>query len=257
MPTSEITFSVVIAAYNAEATIAKAIDSCLQQSYPPHEIIVVNDCSTDATQEILDGYGNSIQCITMLKNNGPSLARNKGMNAAKGNYIAFLDADDIWHIDKLQIVASVLSSAPNTEFLYHPFSLHPITEKDIPESATLYKLPFVKLLLSNPIATPCAIIKNNSAFRFEETMRYMEDYDLWLKIAHKKGAYFVNVPLTQLGRPVLSAGGASASKWLMRKGELRAYRRLARLNPLYTLLLPILYPFSIAKHFYKMMSGNN
>ncbi len=252
----EIKFSVVIPAYNAGATIKKTIDSCLAQTYAPYEVIVVDDFSNDETKNILQGYGEHIKYIQLLHNNGVSIARNKGLDAATGDYIAFLDADDVWHPKKLEIIASILSGVNvPVALIYHSFTLQDISSITLPESGTLYKLPFVKLLLGNPIATPCAIMRNNTKYRFEPSMSHMEDYDMWLRIAHKNPVYFINIPLTQIGRPVLSKGGLSSNRWKMRKGELRAFRRLGRLNPLYALLLPILYTYSLGKHIFKAAAG--
>ncbi len=251
-----IKFSVVIPAYNAASTIRRTLDSCLAQSHPAYEIIVVDDFSTDETPAILATYGDQIKNIQLLHNNGASTARNKGLDAATGDYIAFLDADDVWHPKKLEIVASILSSVNiPIALLYHPYTLENINSITLPESGTLYRLPFVKLLQGNPIATPCAIMRNNNKYRFEPTMHHMEDYDMWLRIAHKNHVFFINIPLTQINRPVLSTGGLRADKWKMRKGELRAFRRLGKLNPLYILLLPILYPYSLAKHLFKAARG--
>ena len=82
-------------------------------------------------------------------------------------------------------------------------------------------------------------------------MRYSEDYDLWLRIGYKYKLYFINIPLTQIFRPINSAGGVSANKWKMRKGEMRAYGRLLKLNPFFLPLMPVLLLSSIGKHIYK------
>ena len=74
-------------------------------------------------------------------------------------------------------------------------------------------------------------------------------------MAYKHKAYFIDIPLTQLGRPVLSKGGISANKWGMRKGELKAFTRLVKLNPLFILSLPFLYSYSLGKHIFKAISG--
>ena len=256
MNNDAITFSVVIPAYNAAGTICRAIDSCLRQSYMPHEIIVVDDAGTDNTEEILiNTYGNKITYTRLVQNGGAGLARNKGIERASGNYIAFLDADDIWHEQKLEIAASILGAQPGIYFLYHPYTLNDIHTVTVPGSATLFRLPFIKLLQHNPIATPCAIVRNIPAIRFEPSMRYSEDYDLWLRTAYKYKAYFIDVPLTQIGRPILSEGGVSANKWKMRAGEMKAFRRLMRLNPLFLLAMPFLYTYSLGKHIFKSITG--
>ena len=250
------TFSVIIPVYNGAATICRAIDSVLAQSYTPQEIIVVDDASTDNTVELLQNkYAGEIQLIQKLTNQGSSATRNKGMDAATGDYIAFLDADDIWHKDKLMLLNTVLNAQPAITLFYHPFTQENIMNKGLPENITVYKLPFVKLLPGNFITTSCIVLKNNPAFRFEDDMRYMEDFDLCLRIGYKYKLYFVDIPLTQIFRAFTSPGGISANKWAMRKGEMRAYTRLVRLNPLFIVLLPFLLLGSMGKHILKKIKN--
>ena len=245
-------FSVVIPVYNGELTIQRAIDSVLAQSYINYEIIVVDDASTDKTNEILqNNYANEIILIQKVINSGGSVARNTGMDAATGDYIAFLDADDTWHPDKLSLMNAILEANPTIHLIYHPYTLEPIAHKRIPENIKVFKLPFIKLLPANLIATPCTIVRNDPKIRFDANMRYSEDYDLWLRTGYKHKLYFINIPLTQLFRPITSEGGVSSNKWAMRKGEMRAYRKLVKLNPLFLLLLPILIMSSLGKHLAK------
>jgi len=249
-----IKFSVVIPAYNASATIAASIDSALQQTYKPYEILVIDDCSTDDTGEIIKGYGAQVTYVSKISNSGPSVARNKGMDMATGDYVAFLDHDDIWHKDKLALVNNILEAQPQISFLYHPFTLKDINTIELPESGVVYRLPFMKLLARNVIGTPCVVMKRSIPLRFEPTMKYTEDYDLWLRVGYKYKLHFIDIPLTQINRPVLSSGGQSGNKWKMRCGEMRAYRRLLKLNPLFIFLLPLLLFGSLLKHVGKMIS---
>ena len=85
-------------------------------------------------------------------------------------------------------------------------------------------------------------------------MRYLEDFDLCLRVGYKHKLYFVDIPLTQLYRKVNSAGGISENKWKMRKGEMRAYTRLPKLNPLFVFLLPFLLVSSLGKHVIKAVT---
>ncbi|MBW8015234.1 MAG: glycosyltransferase family 2 protein [Planctomycetes bacterium] len=87
--------SVVIPAYNAEKYVARAIDSVLSQTRRADEIIIVDDGSTDGTAEVVKGYGDKVRYIYQ-ENSGASVARNTGINAATGEWIAFLDCDDEW-----------------------------------------------------------------------------------------------------------------------------------------------------------------
>ena len=93
--------SIIIPTYNSASFITEAIDSCLMQTYTKFEIIVINDGSTDNTDEVVLKY---IDKITYIKqeNAGAARARNLGIAEAKGDYIAFLDADDLWSEDKIQ-----------------------------------------------------------------------------------------------------------------------------------------------------------
>jgi glycosyltransferase involved in cell wall biosynthesis len=250
----EIKFSVVIPVYNSEQTIARALESVIHQSYPPFEVIVVDDASTDSTADIVQNQYPQAKYIKKITNSGSSATRNVGIDAAKGDYIAFLDSDDVWHKDKLMLANTIIESTQGINLFYHPFTQEDISKKQLPENITVYKLPFVKLLAGNVIATSCAIIRNDPQFRFESSMRYTEDYDLWLRIGYKHNIHFTNIPLTQIFRPFLSKGGISESKWKMRKGEMKAYRRLTKLNPLFIFLLPFLLVSSLGKHVVKMVA---
>ena len=97
---NEIRISVIIPVYNAGENIAKSIDSVLAQSHPAHEIIVVDDASNDNTAEIIQSrYTGKTTFIQKLTNQGSAATRNKGMDAATGDYVTFLDAGDTWHRD--------------------------------------------------------------------------------------------------------------------------------------------------------------
>jgi glycosyltransferase involved in cell wall biosynthesis len=103
--------STIIAVYNDEATIAQAIDSALAQDYDDHEVIVVNDGSTDSTGTILKEYGNRIHVVSQ-SNAGQSMARNTGVRYSTSKYIAFLDADDTWLPHKLKAMVAELERNP-------------------------------------------------------------------------------------------------------------------------------------------------
>lgn len=249
-------FSIIIPAYNSANTICRAISSVMAQTYKNFEVIIVDDASTDNTISLVQReFGGQVIVIQKVVNSGSSVARNAGMDKALGQYIAFLDADDAWHADKLLLIHIILSSNPGIRLLYHPYSLTPVEQHPIPETITLYRLPFVKLLPANMIATSCAVILNNTAFRFDPNMRYTEDYDLWLRMGYKYRIYFITIPLTRIYRPFTTTGGISARRWKMRRGEMRAYRKLTSLHPLFLFLLPFLWAGSIIKYLWKAMVG--
>jgi glycosyltransferase involved in cell wall biosynthesis len=102
--------SVVIPAYNRAKTINYCLDSVLAQTYSPLEVIVVDDCSTDNTVKVVMGCKEpGIRCIVLEKNSGAQAARNRGIHAAKGDWIAFQDSDDEWHQEKLEKQVDVLA----------------------------------------------------------------------------------------------------------------------------------------------------
>ena len=114
-------FSVIIAAYNSGATLSKAIDSVLAQSYAAYEIVIVDDGSTDDTSAVANRYGDKIR-YHFQKNSGVSSARNKGVELARGDWLAFLDADDWYYPQRLYWHAELLRRNPDLDFLigdYH------------------------------------------------------------------------------------------------------------------------------------------
>jgi len=109
-------FSVIIPAYNAARTLAHAIDSVLSQTWPAHEIIVVDDGSSDNTFDIAMGFGNTVRVIQQ-SNAGVAVARNRGVQIASGDWLAFLDADDWYYPDRLRYHAAWIARDPDLDFL--------------------------------------------------------------------------------------------------------------------------------------------
>src|ERR1700722_11721189 len=105
-----MSFSVIIPAYNASLTIERAIRSAAAQTLPPFEILVIDDCSTDNTVEVVQALAREIPSLRLYStpvNGGPSAARNVGLRAAKGDWIGLLDADDAWKPGRLQRLLEV------------------------------------------------------------------------------------------------------------------------------------------------------
>ncbi len=109
-------FSVIIAVYNGAATLARAIDSVLNQTYPPHELIVVDDGSSDGTAQVVRAYGAPVRYIHQA-NAGVAAARNAGAQAASGDWLAFLDADDWYYPERLRCHAEWLQEDGEFDFL--------------------------------------------------------------------------------------------------------------------------------------------
>jgi glycosyltransferase involved in cell wall biosynthesis len=107
--------SCIIPVYNGERYLGEAIDSILAQTSRPLEIIVVDDGSTDGTAEVAAGYGDRLSYVRQ-NNAGPAAARNLGLNLAQGEFVAFLDADDLWHPEKLRRQMARFQARPELDY---------------------------------------------------------------------------------------------------------------------------------------------
>lgn len=240
--------SVVLPAYNAEKTIARAIRSCQMQSEKALEIIVVLDACTDGTASLVRKCFPEVRLIGLKENRGPSYARNVGMGTAKGDWVAFLDADDEWHPDKLKILSGCLARQPEIRTIIHSFTLPGGTMRpDLPEMP-LQRPDFFLLLLKNQAQGSCICLKRSEGFLFNESFRFCEDHELVVRLAWNGAVVYLPCTLTKLGREQLSQGGLSGNRWAMRKGELKIYARLWRLNILWLPFIPFLILFSLLKH---------
>src|SRR5580658_2196955 len=108
--------SVIIPAHNRELYVGEAIESALRQTRPPDEIVVIDDGSTDRTAEIARSFGKSVHCLSQ-SNQGIGAARNAGLQAARGNLIAFLDSDDLWLERKMEIQTAFLLAHPEIDLV--------------------------------------------------------------------------------------------------------------------------------------------
>ncbi|HVB82619.1 MAG TPA: glycosyltransferase family 2 protein [Candidatus Binataceae bacterium] len=110
--------SAIIAVYNGERCVARAIDSVLAQQFETFELIVVDDASRDATPRVLAGYGDRIRVIRRKKNRGLAAARNYAVDHAQGHFVAFLDADDVWLPGRLTKTVEALETHPTTTLAF-------------------------------------------------------------------------------------------------------------------------------------------
>lgn len=249
-------FSIIIPCYNAQTTIIRTLQSCFDQTYQNFDIIIVDDCSTDNSVKIIKNLNNNkIKLVQLPVNSGPSFARNTGWDLAQGDYVAFLDADDVWHQEKLEIINKTLNTQ-NVDFLGHGFSVRDFDFSTIKptELPVFIRYHYFKLMMINVTSTPCVVIKRNIRERFNLGMKYCEDQDLWVRLALIYGFYFSNQKLTTLDRPILSAGGLSSSRWKMRQGELQMYYNIAKIRKWFFVLMPFLFVFSMLKHFVNMFT---
>jgi len=199
MQDNQLTISVVIPAYNSAAHVSRAIDSVLAQTRPADEIIVVDDGSTDATADVIRAYGPKVRLITQ-PNGGVSAARNAGINAASGDWIAFLDADDEWLTNKIERQAELLKRNPQlmwtTGNYYECLSDPQRRAEHTPPSHCARLLKGKELFESYFQAVHCylwghtnCMLINKKIFSevgvFQRELPVAEDIDLWLRIAYR------------------------------------------------------------------------
>lgn len=184
--------SVVIPAYNCERYIHRAIDSVLAQTYRPLECIVVDDGSTDGTSAIAQGFGDQVRLVRQ-SNGGASSARNAGIAAARGRYIAFLDSDDYWFDTKLDNQLAVFERHPEVVLVSGRWRWIPSSAEVAPDSLTgpawdpgqVKIRPGLKTLLRDPyLCTPSVVIDASaakSAGGFDPALPTAEDVDFFLR----------------------------------------------------------------------------
>jgi glycosyltransferase involved in cell wall biosynthesis len=111
---TEPLISCIVPVFNGERYLTEALESILKQTYRPLEIIVVDDGSTDGTRALVASYGDQVRYLWQ-PNSGPATARNQGLSAASGEFVAFLDADDLWHPEKLERQLSRFEARPELD----------------------------------------------------------------------------------------------------------------------------------------------
>ena len=254
--TTQINFSVVIPCFNREDTIKRAINSVLNQRiYSPLEIIVLDDFSTDDTikeveslREILSNKNIDLIIKSSPENLGPSKQRNCGIDLARGDYIGFLDSDDSWNENKLQVFMSDLGNNPSIVFWTNEYSIGNKNGSNNIASQKIRKINFFEQLLKNHASCPCVIIRKTECLKFREDMRYCEDYEFFTRMSYFFPLYKNYLPLTTIYRPINSMGGLSGNIWKMRLGEMRMYIYATNYCPYVLIILLPLIVFSGVKH---------
>jgi len=196
--------SVIIPTYNYGHYIEEAIDSVLAQTYKDYEIIVVDDGSTDNTEEVVSKYGPKIKYIYQ-ENQGLSAARNTGIKKSNGEYIAILDSDDLWFPWKLEKQMKLFEANSVLGLVYSDgfaFSEKGVFDDFLfGENTNFYRgRVFDKLLLNNFISCPSALVKRdcfNKVGLFDTSLDACEDWDMWLRISLYYEIDYVNEPLVK------------------------------------------------------------
>jgi glycosyltransferase involved in cell wall biosynthesis len=229
------TVSVVVPAYNAAWCVGKAIDSVLAQDFRGFELVVVNDGSTDGTAEALAGYGDAIR-VVMQRNGGLPNARNAGIREARGEFVAFLDADDWWLPGKLGRQVALMRQRPDIGF---SSTAARVVDPDggllnVWGCARWEGAFLAHLFGSNAdvAGSGSAVIARKALFDrvggFDETLRSLEDIDMWMRLAAVSDYACIDEPLAViLKRP----GSMSRNLEVMRDAAVRVMTKNRHLLP--------------------------
>lgn len=212
--------SVIIPVYNAGKVIGKTLQSIFNQTYKKIEIVLVDDCSTDNSKEVIAGFmADHPEIVYHLqeKNGGAGVARNKALELAKGQYVAFLDADDLWKSEKTEKQIDLLKQKDGA-FSYTAIEMIDKDDKVVKSKRKVKDKVTYKFLLRNTmIATSTVIIDRNKLgdFRMAER-RGGQDYATWLMLLRDGTvAYGINEALEQYrvgDKNSLSAGKSKSVK---------------------------------------------
>ncbi|RLQ20386.1 glycosyltransferase [Seongchinamella sediminis] len=227
--------SVIIPAYNAADWVNRAIDSALAQTYSQREVLVVNDGSTDSTAEVLAGYGDAIRVLSQ-SNGGLCSARNLGIKNARGEFLAFLDADDYWLPEKLARQVGCLQQDPDLGFCSTR------TQVISPEGKPMgtWDCPTIDSTLLNAIFLRHASISGSGsgvmarsqlfdrAGMFDTELRSLEDVDMWMRLAAISNYACIDEPLTVI---IKSSTSMSGNLDVMRQSAIQVMHKNRDLLP--------------------------
>ena len=252
----EASVTAIIPCYRCSDTVARAIDSVAAQTLRPAEVILVDDGSEDNTLEkllqIQGAYGEGwIKVIPLERNRGVSMARNVAWDAALHDYVAFLDADDAWHPEKIALQYLWMHNNPET-----PVSGHKCVMVDPGARVTVSKVDsdfavrYVsrrQLLVSNPFVTPSFMLRRNLEYRFDPSRRYTEDFLLLMQLG--LDGYRIAMLEVELAYVFKRLGKSGASRHLlrMRHGDTKNYWQLWRSGRLGFMTVSALTAYSILK----------
>jgi glycosyltransferase involved in cell wall biosynthesis len=247
--------SVIIPAYNSEKTIKITIDSVLNQTFKNFELIVINDGSTDSTLDIISQIQDYRLKVLSFDNAGGNVSRNRGLHQAVGEFISFLDADDIWTTDKLASQLEALQANTDAKVAYSwtdyidENGKFLVTGNHLTVNGDVYERLLVSNFLengSNPLIYRADLVELGG---FDESLKAAQDWDMWLRLAAKYS--FICVPSVQILYRVsansLSANLARQEKACLQVLEGAYHARALVSKSIWNLSLANLYKYLVCK----------
>jgi glycosyltransferase involved in cell wall biosynthesis len=245
------TVTVIIPVYNAASTIQKCLDSVLCQTVKVLEIIVINDGSTDNTDLVIQEFKeeNNLKNLFVIfqENSGPARARNGGIKVARGEWIAFLDADDRWLPNKIAKQFEAMEKISNCFILGTGI----FSNDQKMNGLKIYEVTFFGLLFVNRFITSSVIVSKEiiTQFSFDESKKYSEDYKLWLQIIRFYKGIILKEGLIIYSdnQKIFKRKSLSNDLWRMEKGELDNFIYLYKVRAINLPILIIILMYSFLK----------
>lgn len=223
--------SIITPSYNSEQFISKTIDSVLSQTYSNWELIIIDDKSPDHSNDIIHEYvckDSRIKLVELEENRGPAVARNAGIKLAKGKYIAFLDADDLWMPEKLSIQISIMIKK-RLAFTYTSYFLIGEDGNDLGIFETKAEATYEAMLKGSFIGCLSAIYDTEKLGKlYMPDVLKRQDYALWLNILKTTDA--VEGILSPLGIYRIREESVSSNKIAAASYQWKIYREVEKLS---------------------------
>ena len=264
---SYLPVSVIIPSFNSKLTIYRAVQSIIEQSSMPREVIIIDDASEDRKPQ--NDYLRKIDLILKKKfiktiiiknkiNKGPAFSRNKGWEYATQKFLAFLDADDAWAKNKLNFQFNFMKNnnkidvtCHDTKFLSNNKKIEHNVEFD--QSAKGRMVNLAEMFFKNKIQTRTVMIKKNLFERFNPKIRYSEDLDLWLRlILNKKKIYYIDQQLAFCFKYQKSQESLSKHYFKFWKSEIRVLAKNSY-KTFFIFILPLIIMFSFTKFLIRIL----
>ncbi|MDO4899160.1 glycosyltransferase family 2 protein [Actinomyces sp.] len=224
--------SIIMPAFNAAAFVEDAVKSVQEQSYTSWELLIVDDCSTDDTFQRVTALASAdarMRCIRLKRNSGAAVARNRAMEMARGQYMAFLDSDDLWHPEKLekQVRFMRTESVAFTCTAYQQFTDPGMRRGRVVRSPK--RISYRRLLLDCPVGNSTVMYDVSRMGKFEvPNIRKRNDDALWLRMLRKE-PFIWSIPDVLAGYRV-RVGSISSNKLDLVKYHWTLYRRIEHLS---------------------------
>ena len=252
--TPSVPVSVVIPCYRCAHTVERAVASVVAQTVQPAEVILVDDGNDDETSRVLEELrachpSGWVKLVLLEHNLGAASARNAGWDQAHGRYVAFLDADDSWHPEKIALQYGFMVSQPAVMVCGHAHQQVARTPQPILVAQPVFRILMAfYVLLKNPFITPSFMVRNDLPVRFLPGRRHMEDHLFLMRVA-MAGMLIAKTqqPLAYIYKNIFGEAGLSADLWVMQRSELENYAILYKEGYLSTSATHVLRAYSWLK----------